>query len=187
MKKLLFLIPILISCSTPQTIVKAVKSVNISANDTITTIDTISITSTGITRQERKLIKDSLKHVEAIVKLENERLKDSLNMLIKDNRNLRRNQNKGNRIVRGVKKDSSNFEIQKLKQENKELKLNNEKEIDLLNAEVKKLKQEGNNEKAFLKQQGKNEKRRVVWWMWLIIIGLILSLLLNILLLLIRR
>ena len=184
MKNLIFLLFLfLLSCGTSN---KAITTTETRVNDTLTQIVTTN-PCPELTRQERKALKDSMNHVQAMEKLKVKELNDSLDFLRKDNRNLRRNENKSNRIDRGIKKDSSKFEIQKLKQENKELKLNNKKEIDSLNAENKRLKIEGKADKDLLKQQGKNEKRSVKWWVWLIIVVLILSLLLNVVLLIVRR
>ena len=177
MKKLLSLpIIFLLSCGTSN---KAITTTETRVNDTTTQIVTTNPCE-ELTRQERLALKDSMNHVESIQKLKVKELNDSLDFLRKDNRNLRRNENKGSRIDRGVKKDSSKFEIQKLKQENNELKINSKKEIDILNAENKRLKIEGENDKKLLKQQGKNEKKRSLWWVWMLI-GSLITIILGIL------
>ena len=146
MKKLLFIIPILISCSTPQTIVKAVKSVNISANDTIITIDTIQVVSTAITRQERKLIKDSLKHVEKMANIERKIIKDSIRWEYKI------------KVIEKVRfKDSIRWVTKQVQSDNK-------KDVKI-----------------------KRIESNIKWWVWLIVASLILSLILNVVLLIIRR
>lgn len=151
MKKILFFIilPLLISCKSVQT-TTTYKPVLDSLNNVVT-IDTIQVVSMGSSRQERLIIRDSLKHVEAIAKLENARLKDSLKMLLKDNRNFRRNQNKGAVISRKADRDSLDYLSKIAKYE---------KQIERMDFDYKKLLEKEKTKVAKLEKQVKMSEER---------------------------
>ena len=151
MKKLLFFIvlPFFISCKSIKT-TTTYKPVLDSLNNVVT-VDTIQVISMGSSRQERLIIRDSLKHVEAIAKLENARLKDSLKMILKDNRNLRRNKNKGAVISRKADRDSLDHLSKIAKYE---------KQIEKMDFDYKKLLEKEKTKVAKLEKQVKMSEER---------------------------
>lgn len=151
MKKLLFffVLPLFISCKSVQT--STVYKPILDTLNNVVTIDTVQVVTVGSSRQERLTIKDSLKHVEAIAKLENTRLKDSLKMLLKDNRNLRRNQNKGAVISRKSDKDSLDYLSKIAKYE---------KQIERMDFDYKKLLEKEKTKVAKLDKQVKMSEER---------------------------
>lgn len=170
MKKLLFFIvlPLFISCKSVQT-TTTYKPILDSLNNVVT-VDTIQVVSMGSSRQERLIIRDSLKHVEAIAKLENARLKDSLKMLLKDNRNLRRNKNKGAVISRKADRDSLNYlsKIAKYEKQIEKMEFDYKKQLEKEKTKVAKLdKQVKMSEERTKRQKG----RKYVFWIIFFVAG----------------
>lgn len=172
MRKLLFLLilPLFISCKSVQT--TTIYKPILDTLNNVVTIDTIQGVSVGISRQERLTIKDSLKHIEAIAKLENARLKDSLKMLLKDNRNLRRNQNKGANISRKADKDSLDYlsKIAKYEKQIEKMEFDYKKMLEKEKTKVAKLdKQVKMSEERTKRQKG----RKYVIWLLFFVAGVL--------------
>lgn len=143
-------------------------------------IDTIvKVKVIKMARQERLALKDSMKHIEKLMKIENDRLKDSLNYMKRFIKNERK-----------ASRDSFNFQIKHYKILVKELKAELKSKGVTEENELKKMKQENKRlkiENKAIKDKDRNNRKGQTWYLWLIIALLVISLLLNVFLLLIKR
>lgn len=138
--------------------------------DTITKeciIDTLIVIEhkeTSLTRQERLLIRDSMKHEQRIYKFKTKRISDSLNYELKNARIEIKELREINKSIR----DSLGADLKRLKIENNTLKIENKKIIQEQKIEYKK------------------ERKNVKWYVWVLLIAFIISLILLILVLLFK-
>ena len=139
MKKLiLFSLLFLIGCSTP----KLTTTTQISTvYDTITESyynDTTIYITTSLSRQERKALKDSMNHVESLVKIENKQLKFTIKQF------------------RKISSDSLDYENDKNQIELKYFE-------EITDAYKDSLKYEKRKHNKVVKENGK----RSLWWVWM--------------------
>ena len=155
--------------------------------DTIRIIETITL---GLSRQERKAIKDSIKHVERMYEKESSRIRDSLSFENKESKIEIRKLKNSNKFL----SDSLSKSIKRHKLENKAVKdslaADHKKTklyIEELKLENKAMSRQLKHLEREKKQEVKKYKKRSLWWVWIIVGITILSILINLFFFFFRR
>lgn len=194
MKKLLILLILFSSCSTPEQLM--VQSTQVIKGDTVTTTEYANFTRQqrlalkDEMKHKRKLYRDSILHNVNMYKEKTKRIEDSLKYENKETKEAIKIMKVNSKIY----SDSLNNDLKKLKILHKIYQDSIDGAIKILKVENNKLKIENKNIKQYqkhtenlYKQEVKSKRKRSLWWVWIIIGTLVASIGLNLFLLYFKK